>query len=75
MSTYLVCRDCRKPFEFTSGEKAFYKKQGWENPIRCKTCQVINKRYYGMKSAISNRQNLKRRHGSYRYSRYACRRV
>lgn len=33
------CKDCRRKFEITVGEKEFYEKNGLDLPIRCKECR------------------------------------
>ena len=35
----LVCRNCGVEFEFEPGEQAFWKKQGWPDPVRCQDCR------------------------------------
>lgn len=35
----LVCIDCGEDFEFTIGEKKFYKEKGFSPPRRCKNCR------------------------------------
>jgi putative zinc ribbon protein len=39
----LECKDCRAPFEFTSGEQDFYKAKNFQPPVRCKACRQKKK--------------------------------
>ena len=40
----LTCRDCGRPFEFTSGEQEFYASRGFTNePSRCPECRAARK--------------------------------
>ena len=32
----LICKDCKKEFDFTVGEQRFYEEKGFAAPIRCK---------------------------------------
>ncbi len=35
----LICIDCRKPFEFTTGEQRFFSSKGLSQPKRCPACR------------------------------------
>ena len=39
----LVCKDCKKEFDFTVGEQKFYEEKGFAAPIRCKECRDAKK--------------------------------
>lgn len=39
----LVCKDCKKEFDFTVGEQRFYEEKGFASPIRCKECRDAKK--------------------------------
>lgn len=39
----LVCKDCKKEFDFTVGEQRFYEEKGFAAPIRCKECRDAKK--------------------------------
>ena len=39
----LVCKDCKKEFDFTVGEQRFYEEKGFAAPIRCKGCRDAKK--------------------------------
>lgn len=39
----LTCRDCGNPFGFTEGEQEFYKKKGFNDPVRCPQCRQAKK--------------------------------
>ena len=34
-----VCKDCRRDFTITMGEKVFYDEKGLKLPVRCKECR------------------------------------
>ena len=36
----LICIDCQNPFEFTEGEKQFFKDRNLQVPKRCKDCRA-----------------------------------
>lgn len=47
----LTCRACSKPFVWTAGEQAFYKKRGLINiPARCSGCRSSRKERLGLQS-------------------------
>ena len=39
----LICKDCKKEFDFTVGEQRFYEEKGFAAPIRCKECRDAKK--------------------------------
>ena len=39
----LICKDCKKEFDFTVGEQRFYEEKGFAVPIRCKECRDAKK--------------------------------
>lgn len=39
----LVCKDCKKEFDYTVGEQKFYEDKGFPAPIRCKECRDAKK--------------------------------
>jgi hypothetical protein len=39
--TTIVCSECRQPFLFTAGERAFYDYKRLTPPKKCKTCRPI----------------------------------
>lgn len=46
----LTCRECNKPFVWTSGEQAFYKERGLINiPARCTGCRSNRKERLGLR--------------------------
>ncbi len=42
----LTCVDCKKPFEWTESEQAFYAKKLFKTPKRCKACRDSRKKAY-----------------------------
>lgn len=36
---HCVCKDCRRDFTITMGEKVFYEDKGLKLPVRCKSCR------------------------------------
>ena len=47
----IKCVDCGKKFVFSANEQKFFKKQGWNAPIRCKNCRKARakgKKYIGL---------------------------
>lgn len=40
---HIVCVECGEVFEFTASEQEFYKKNGFKEPKRCKSCRKIRK--------------------------------
>ena len=41
--TTLTCRDCGRPFTFTTGEQEFYASRGYSEPSRCPDCRAARK--------------------------------
>lgn len=39
----LICKDCKKEFDYTVGEQRFYEEKGFAAPIRCKECRDAKK--------------------------------
>ena len=39
----LVCKDCKKEFNFTVGEQRFYEEKEFAASIRCKECRDAKK--------------------------------
>ena len=39
-SKTITCRDCGESFEFTDSDQEFFKKNGWNDPFRCKPCRA-----------------------------------
>jgi hypothetical protein len=39
----LECKDCGKSFVFSAKDQAFFDRQGFTPPKRCKPCREINK--------------------------------
>lgn len=39
----LICKDCGKEFDFTTGEQKFYEEKGFSAPIRCRECRNAKK--------------------------------
>ena len=39
----LICKDCKKEFDFTVGEQRFYEEKGFAATIRCKECRDAKK--------------------------------
>ena len=39
----LICRDCKKPFDFPEHEQRFFAERGWTPPKRCIPCRRENK--------------------------------
>lgn len=37
--TRRLCKDCKREFYITNGEKEFYDKNGLKLPVRCKECR------------------------------------
>lgn len=35
----LICKDCGEDFDFTEKEQQFFRKNSWNDPIRCKPCR------------------------------------
>lgn len=42
----LACIECKKDFEFSQDEQAFYADKGFNNPKRCKPCRIEKKNKY-----------------------------
>jgi len=40
---YLPCSDCSNTFVWSGKDQAFFKKQGWETPVRCPECRESKK--------------------------------
>lgn len=45
------CVDCGGPFTWTGGDQAFYTKQGFAEPKRCKPCREAKRAQYADKTA------------------------
>lgn len=43
----MACRDCGDNFIWTAGEQAYYQKQGFQEPRRCKACRQAKKARHG----------------------------
>lgn len=39
----ITCMDCKQAFVFTVNEQAFFAKQGFTTPKRCKPCRDVRK--------------------------------
>jgi len=39
----LICCDCRQPFIFSAGEKAYFFSKGLSRPRRCQGCRQVRK--------------------------------
>jgi len=39
----LICCDCRQPFIFSAGEKAYFWSKGLSTPKRCPQCRLKRK--------------------------------
>ena len=44
VSDVLVCRDCGHTFLIRYGEKKWFKKMGYPEPCRCKSCRANRKK-------------------------------
>lgn len=40
MAKQITCSDCTQVFEFTDKDQAYFEKQAWKDPKRCKTCRI-----------------------------------
>jgi hypothetical protein len=47
----LNCVDCGSPFTWAGGEQAFYQKQGFSEPKRCKRCREAKRAQFEDKTA------------------------
>jgi len=70
----LPCRDCKDYFQFSAGEQLFYKRKGFNDPIRCGSCRAAkNKKrelesnesrgHYGPKDGDNRQGGSKKRRG------------
>jgi hypothetical protein len=39
----ITCRDCSQTFQFSEKDQEFFKKNGWNDPIRCRPCRNLAK--------------------------------
>lgn len=39
----ITCKDCGQSFEFSEKDQQFFKKNNWNDPIRCRPCRNIAK--------------------------------
>ena len=54
----LVCKDCKKEFDYTVGEQKFYENKGFPAPIRCKECRDAKKARNEAKSKEDKLEDL-----------------
>ena len=55
----LICKDCKKEFDFTVGEQRFYEEKGFAAPIRCKECRDAKKARNLEREEVEKRHKLK----------------
>lgn len=52
----LVCADCGLDFEFSSGEQAFFEKNDFPQPKRCKACRLAKKQRHEKRRNSNSQQ-------------------
>ena len=73
MKKVIKCKDCARMFEFSDRQQAWFRENGWADPIRCSECidKVKNRRkdpYFGWESTMGNHPPARRGHRRVHYA-------